>query len=182
MRGKENAGGRGQHEERDKGWLREGKPGETWESSLDGIDSDNTPGWKISDASPLEEKTEDEKVSLTPFFPCPLMALYPQGANTPFGGRPFGETWRFSLRRYYLVSFFSIPREKCKGKEDTRGSPIIIPFNAFLLAHPSQMGAAINIRKTAVFSGISFDALYGMAKKLRFFEDCSPYVNFRNAP
>jgi len=44
------------------------------------------------------------------------------------------------------------------------------------------MGAAINIRKIAVFSGVSFDALYGMAKKLRFFEGYSSYVNFRNAP
>jgi len=95
----------------------------------------------------------------------PLLSLPFNGpipAGRKYAGRFFRETRRFSLRSCYLVSFFSIPREKLKGVEGRRirGSPIIIPLNAFLLAHPSQMGAAVNIRKTTVLGGDFFDVLH----------------------
>jgi len=109
---------REQREERDKGWLLEGKPGETWENSLDGIDSDNTPGWKISDASLLEG--EDEKVSPTPFFPYPLTVAYPQGANTQEGplerhdGSPFAVAISFR-------SFRSLAKSLKRWREGGHG-------------------------------------------------------------
>lgn len=79
-----------------------------------------------------------------------------------------------------LLSRFVLFDPSRKGKEGRRlrGSPIITPLNAFLLAHPSQMGAAVNIRKTTVLGGVSFDVLHGIAKKSGLFEGCSSYGGF----
>lgn len=53
------------------------------------------------------------------------------------------------LSRISFRSFRSLGKRK-GGVRRIRRSPIITPLNAFLLAHPSQMGAAVNIRETAV--------------------------------
>lgn len=117
-------------------------------------------------------------MSPTPVFPSLLTAPYPQGANTREGPSERREGSPFAVAISYLVSFFSKSLAKSvKGVERgrLRESPIITPLNAFLLAHPSQVGAAVNIRKTTVLGGVFFDVLQGIARESGLFEGCSPY-------
>lgn len=112
----------------------------------------------------FRKESEGWKGVSNPLLPTPLPFNGPVPAGRKYAGRPFErhEGSPFAVAISYLISFFSIPREKREEEEEgrrIRGSPIIIPLNAFLLAYPSQMGAAVNIRKTTVLGGVSFDVL-----------------------
>lgn len=115
-------------------------------------------GWKISDE---ERKVEETKRCVVPDSPLPILT-YPQGAEYAERG------WRDAkglplLSRISFRSFRSLGKRK-EGCGRIQRRLIITPLNAFLLAHPSQMGTAVNIRETAVLCGVSFDVLHGITR------------------